>query len=361
MRHLILLITILYLPSSLVTQPVSAASIEKQPGYLSSEFVYENAPFPACHASTVAETPAGLVTAWFGGTHEKHDDVGIWLARHVDGKWTAPVEVANGVESAEKRYPTWNPVLYQAPDGPLLLFYKVGPDPREWWGMLITSKDNGQTWSAPQKLPDGILGPIKNKPVQLANGDLLCPTSTEDKSKGYDDWRAHMERTSDLGKTWTKTKSLNTGIDFSAIQPSILIHSDTKLQTLGRSRQGRIWESWSDDAGKTWSPLMAISLPNPNSGTDAVTLSDGRHLLIYNHTRKGRSPLNLAVSEDGKTWQAALVFEDQPGEYSYPAIIQTADGLVHATYTWKRKRVKHVVLDPAKLSLSEIADGQWPQ
>ena len=122
--------------------------------------------------------PQGLVTAWFGGTHEKHDDVGIWFARHIDGKWTAPVEVANGVESAEKRYPTWNPVLYQEPGGPLLLFYKVGPDPRKWWGMLITSTDNGQTWSEPQKLPEGILGPIKNKPVRLANGDLLCPTSS---------------------------------------------------------------------------------------------------------------------------------------------------------------------------------------
>ena len=339
----------------------SAASLEEQPGYVSHEFIYENAPFPSCHASTIAETPAGLVTAWFGGTHEKHDDVGIWIARHVDGKWTAPVEVANGVQSAEKRYPTWNPVLYQAPDGPLLLFYKVGPDPREWWGMLITSADNGQTWSEPQKLPDGILGPIKNKPVRLANGDLLCPTSVEDKSLGYDVWQAYMERTPDLGKTWSRTPHMNTGIDFSAIQPSILIHSDTKLQALGRSRQGRIWESWSEDAGKTWSHLMALELPNPNSGTDAVTLADGRHVLIYNHVRKGRSPLNLAVSEDGKTWQAALVFEDQPGEYSYPAIIQSADGMVHATYTWKRELVKHVVVDPAKLSLSPIIDGQWAQ
>ena len=154
---------------------------------------------------------------------------------------------------------------------------------------------------------------------------------------------------------------MNTGIDFSAIQPSILIHGESKLQALGRSRQGRIWDSWSEDGGKTWSHLMAMELPNPNSGTDAVTLADGRHLLIYNHTRKGRSPLNLAISEDGKTWQAALVFEDQPGEYSYPAIIQTADGMVHVTYTWKRELVKHVVVDPVKLSLSEIVDGQWPK
>ncbi|NOY40959.1 MAG: exo-alpha-sialidase [Planctomycetes bacterium] len=361
MRYLAPLLLAFSILFSITGHAATAASIGEQPGYLSAEFIYEDAPFPACHASTIAETPAGLIAAWFGGTDEKNKDVGIWVARHLDGKWTAPVEVANGVQSSELRYPTWNPVLYQAKGGPLLLFYKVGPDPRNWWGMMTTSADNGQTWSEPKKLPEGILGPVKNKPVRLANGDLLCPTSTEDSHLGFDSWRVHMERTPDLGKTWSKTKPLNTGIDFSAIQPSILIHSDTRLQTLGRSRQGRIWESWSEDAGKSWSPLKATGLPNPNSGTDAVTLADGRHLLIYNHTQFGRSPLNLSVSEDGETWQAALVLEDQPGEYSYPAIIQTADGLVHATYTWKRELVKHVVIDPAKLSLSEITAGKWPK
>ena len=88
---------------------------------------------------------------------------------------------------------------------------------------------------------------------------------------------------------------------------------------------------------------------NPSSGTDAVTLKDGRHLLIYNPVPKGRTPLVIAVSRDGRDWKPVVTLEDEPGEYSYPAIIQTADGRVHATYTWKRERVKHVVIDPAKL------------
>ena len=68
-----------------------------------------------------------------------------------------------------------------------------------------------------------------------------------------------------------------------------------------------------------------------------MTLKDGRHLLIYNHTDRGRSPLNLALSKDGKSWEGALVLENDPGkEFSYPAIIQTSDGLVHMTYTWHR-------------------------
>ena len=144
-----------------------------------SEFIYESAPFPSCHASTIEETKSGLITAFFGGTDEKNPDVGIWVSRHENGKWTAPVEVANGVQPDGKRHPTWNPVLFQPKTGPLLLFYKVGPSPSRWWGMMMRSTDEGKTWSKPEKLPDDILGPIKNKPVQLADGTILCGSSTE--------------------------------------------------------------------------------------------------------------------------------------------------------------------------------------
>jgi predicted neuraminidase len=107
--------------------------------------------------------------------------------------------------------------------------------------------------------------------------------------------------------------------------------------------------------------MTLTDLPNPNSGIDAVTLKDGRHLLIYNHTVKGRSPLNLAASADGHRWQAALTLENEPGEYSYPAIIQTADGLIHMVYTWKRQKIRHTVVDPAKLVLRDFVNGDWPK
>ena len=328
------------------------------PGLLKSEFIYETAPFPSCHASTIAETTTGLVAAWFGGTRERHPDVGIWLSRLVAGRWTASVKVANGVQSPTNRFPCWNPVLFQPRTGPLLLFYKVGPSPSAWWGMLTTSDDGGQTWSKPRRLPEGILGPIKNKPVRLANGDLLCPTSTE-----HAGWRVHFERTSDLGGTWNVTSPINDGKEIGPIQPSILFHKDGRLQAVGRTRQGRIFQVWSDDGGTSWGKMTLTSLPNPNAGTDAVTLKDGRQLLVYNHNAspKGRSPLNVAVSADGQEWQAALVLEDEPGkEFSYPAVIQTKDGLVHITYTWKRERIKHAVLDPRKLELRAMPGGAWP-
>lgn len=325
------------------------AAPAQEAGVVKSEFIYEKAPFAQCHVSTIVATREGFVAAWFGGTAEMNKDVGIWVARHDGTAWTTPVEVANG-ESGGTRHPCWNPVLFQPKEGPLLLFYKVGPHPKTWWGMLRTSDDAGKTWSEAGKLPEGFLGPIKNKPVQLADGTLLCPTSTE-----HDGWRVHFERSSDGGKTWEKTGPVNDGKTFGAIQPSILRLPDGKLLALCRSRQQKIVQIESSDGGKTWGEMTATSLPNPNSGIDAVTLADGRHLLVYNHTVKGRSPLNVAVSADGRTWKAALVLEDKPGdEYSYPAVIQTADGQIHITYTWKRQRVKHVVLDPAKLVLTDL-------
>jgi predicted neuraminidase len=340
-------------------QPLGAERA-RQPGVLNMEFIYEKAPFPSCHASTIAETRDRLVAAWFGGTKEGHADVGIWLSRKsADGPWSEPVEVANGVQSPEKRHPCWNPVLFQPKtpaDAPLLLFYKVGPSPSTWWGLWVSSPDGGKTWSPPQRLPEGFCGPIKNKPVQLGNGDILCPTSSE-----HAGWRVHFERTPDPGKSWSKTDPINDGKQIGAIQPSILFHPGGKLQALGRSQQGRIWEAWSDDQGRTWGAMTLTALPNPNSGTDAVTLADGRHLLVYNHTAKGRTPLNVAVSRDGKAWQAAAVLEDEPGEYSYPAVIQTRDGLVHITYTWRRRKIRHVVLDPAKLVLKDMPGGDWPK
>ncbi len=331
--------------------------LDAVPALLKSEFLYETAPFPSCHASTIAEpTGGGLVTAWFGGTAEKNPDVGIWVARLEGSRWTAPVEVANGVQPDGQRHPTWNPVLFQPKTGPLLLFYKVGPTPSTWWGMLRTSSDGGKSWSAASRIPGECVGPIKNKPVQLPNGDILSPSSSE-----HDGWRVHFERSRDLGKTWDMIGPVNDGKAVSAIQPSILFLGGDNLLALGRTRQGKLFQVGSTDLGKSWGAMTLTALPNPSSGTDAVTLQDGRHLLIYNHTPKGRSPLNLALSADAKTWQAALVLESNPGEYSYPALIQTRDGLVHATYTWKRQKVKHVVIDPAKLEPRAMVNGEWPK
>ena len=330
----------------LMAAPVAVVAVEPE----IVEFIFESAPFASAHASTIVETRSGLVAAWFGGTREGADDVGIWLSRRVSGKWTPPVEVATGVQNDGRRFPTWNPVLFELRAGELALFYKVGPNPRAWWGMVRTSSDDGRTWSDGRRLPDGILGPIKNKPVRLPDGSIIAPSSTESPDSPST-WRVHFERTRDAGETWSVSRppAAAEGSAIDAIQPSILTHGGGKLQAIGRTRSGRVFETWSEDSGQTWSPVTLLDLPNPSAGTDALTLKDGRHLLVYNHTPKGRTPLNVAISRDGRGWTTVHVLENEPGEYSYPAVIQTADGLVHITYTWRRERIKHVVLDPAKL------------
>lgn len=362
MKRFLVALAILFCGSLGPTQAQDQAQKWKS-GILVDEFIYETAPFPSCHAATIEETPTGLVASFFGGTRERHPDVGIWVSRQQNGNWTPPVEVANGNQEDGSRLPTWNPVLYQVPNGELILFYKIGPKPSEWQGWMKTSKDGGATWSEAKMLPKGYVGPVKNKP-ELIDGELYCASSTEGNG-----WRVHFEVTPDFGKTWRKIGPIDKGADnIDAIQPSILKHGNGKLQVLCRSRSRAIAESWSTDNGRTWSPLQKTELPNNNSGTDAVTMADGRHVLVYNHVLppgdlvKGpRTPLNVAVSKDGKNWKAALVLENSPiSQYSYPAVIQTSDGLLHFVYTWRRERIKHVVVDPSKLKLKKIKDGEWP-
>ena len=345
------------------------------------EFLYDTASFPECHAATIAETSGGLVAAYFGGTKERNPDVCIYVSRKGQGskKWSAPVNVANGIQNDTLRYACWNPVLYQVPAGDLLLFYKIGPSPAKWKGWLIRSKDGGVSWSKPEALPEGFLGPIKNKPVALGNGTLICPTSVEG-----DGWKIHFELF-DGGNNWRMAGKVPvppaaaTGAGandedkvpaaYQAIQPTILLHKNGTIQALSRSKNRVILSTESKDGGMTWSALAATGLPNNNSGLDGVTLRDGRHLLVYNHVlppagdSKGeRSPLNVAVSSDGKRWDAALVLEDDhTGQYSYPSVIQSSDGMVHIVYTFHRKKIKYVEIDPSKLETKKIENGSWPE
>ncbi len=331
-------------------------------GLIKQELIFplESKPTPNCHASTIEEITGGFIAAWFGGTHEKHKDVGIWISINNGKSWSEPVEVVNGVQSDTLRYPCWNPVLFKPDSGVLMLFYKLGPTPQNWWGMLMTSKDEGKTWSPPEKLGKGphgdLIGPVKNKPVQLDDGTIICPSSRETRIRGAKDiWNVHFEISHDLGRSWETVGPIHDGREIQAIQPSILLHGKGIMQILCRTQQGFIAQSWSMDHGLSWGPMEQTDLPNPNSGTDAVTLEDGRHFLVYNHTHRkgafpsGRNMLNVAISEDGRSWTLIMTLEKKEGEYSYPAVIQASDGLVHITYTFKRQSIRHLVLDPSEL------------
>ena len=346
----------------------------RHPAIVKDEFLYTNAPFPEAHASTIVETKKGdLVAAYFGGTKERNPDVCIWVSRKQNGAdtWTAPVMAADGV-FGDKRFACWNPVLFEMPNGELWLFFKIGASVGEWTGWLTKSKDGGKTWSKREPLPDGYLGPVKNKP-ELIDGRLLCGSSTEN-----DGWRFHMEILDLRDGRWKKgtpvkdldwkyihvpsTEAIKTDDNqmhpIDCIQPSILKLKDGRLQVLMRTHNAHIATSFSSDNGDTWTPVTLLDIENNQSGTDAVTLSDGRHALIYNNfetlslTKKGvRTPCSIALSNDGQTWQHVLTLEDSPiDQYSYPAIIQGRDGSLHCVYTWRRQRIAYKQIDLKKLN-----------
>jgi predicted neuraminidase len=323
------------------------------------QFVYDKAPFPAAHASSVVELRNGdLMAAWFGGTKEGAPDVAIWASARSERGWSRPIELAR-----EKEIATFNPVLFHTKDGRLWLYYKFGPHPTSWTGARRFSRDEGKTWSPAEHLPAGLYGPIRAKPLVLGDGTLVSGTSVE----SYHSWACWIERSTDNGKTFAKigpitvapqfVKPIQSGVvakeapdsfDWDKtegiIQPSVVWLGGHNLRFYARStsRTGKICVVDSNDDGVTWSQAHPIKVPNPNSGIDAVALRDGRIVLIYNHSDKVRTPLNLGISRDGEHFKMFRVLEQEPGEYSYPALIQGSNGDLHITYTWNRKRIRYV-------------------
>ncbi|MBT2591240.1 exo-alpha-sialidase [Pedobacter sp. ISL-68] len=336
LRNLSIAFTLFFLSLNIYAQKVEI---------IQSTTIFEKAPFESCHASTLVDLGKGkIMAAWFGGKHEGSKDVVIWSSIKTGKQWSLPIEIANGRINDTSRFACWNPVLFKTKNGILFLHYKVGPNPRTWWAEYKTSVNNGKTWSKAQKLPKDFLGPIKNKPIQLPNGTILYPSSTE--SLDEKTWAIHIEKSDAECKNW---KKININCDtFGVIQPSILTYPNGRLQLLCRSRQNVIVESWSENNGETWSKLKATQLPNPNSGSDAVTLKDSRQLLVYNPLTagknwwEGRSVLKLAISTDGENWQDIYTLESHnKGEYSYPAIIQDRNGNIHLSYTAERKKITY--------------------
>ena len=321
----------------------------------SQEFIFTAAPFPSAHASTIVELRDGdLLAAWFGGTHENAPDVAIWASRRTTGKWSVPLELVR-----EPNIACWNPVLFHSADGRLWLYYKFGPNARTWTGARLVSTDEARTWSPPEHLPAGLLGPIKDKPLVLHDGTILSGTSVE----SYSSWAAWIDRSTDNGKTWTKFGPItvpphprpsppNQAEQISGIiQPTIVSLGSKHLRLYARSTSdiGRICVADSYDNGLSWTQAHPTDLPNPNSGIDAVALRDGRIVLIFNNTTTGRTPLNLAISPDGEHFKIFDTLEDQPGEYSYPAIIQGKAGELDITYTWNRKRIRFATVPLANV------------
>jgi predicted neuraminidase len=317
------------------------------------EFIFVSAPFASCHASTIVELRNGdFMAAWFGGSAEGRPDVAIWGARLSGGRWTAPFELAREPHAA-----TYNPVLFYSKDNRLWLYYKFGFSPMSWTAARLWSTDDGRNWTAVEHLPAGLYGPIRAKPLVLSDGTIVSGSSVETSQT----WSCWIERSTDGGKTWSKFGPINVPRNpetsagqnppYGIIQPTIVPMGGRRLRFYARSTShiGKICAADSTDNGITWTQARPIDLPNPNSAIDAVALRDGRIVLVYNHSSRSRTPLNVAVSKDGEHFQTAATLETEPDEYSYPAVIQARNGDLHITYTWKRERIRHVVIPLANI------------
>ena len=279
-----------------------------------------------------------MIAAWFGGTAEGNPDVAIWGSRHTEAGWSPPFELAREPKTA-----CYNPVLFYTHDGRLWLYYKFGPHPDDWSAARRFSTDNGKTWSPAEHLPAGLYGPIRAKPLVLSNGVVVSGTSVE----SYHTWACWIERSIDNGQSWRRIGPITVPQQIDGIiQPSVVQLHGNHLRLYARStlQIGHICVADSTDAGLTWSPAHPLDLPNPNSGIDAITLKDGRTVLVYNNTNAGRTPLNLAASRDGLHFRMFSTLESAPGEYSYPALILARNGDLLLTYTWNRRRIRFLRL-----------------
>lgn len=304
----------------------------------------DDRPFAQCHASTITGLADGnYLLAWFAGSYEKHDDVGIWTAKGKPGAWSEPkllVKVRND--------PHWNPVLFNAPDGKVYLYFKVGKEIDYWETWVQYTEDGGETWSEARELVPGDKGgrgPVRNHMLVLSNGAWLAPASIErDKV-----WDVFVDRSEDGGNTWEATDKLdldrNEVTGEGVIQPALWESKPGHVHMLMRSSSGKICRSDSDDYGKTWSKIKETDLPNNNSGIDIAHLGGEKVALIYNPVSGNwgkRYPITVAISTDnGETWPLKYDIEKGEGEkdeLSYPAIFHE-DGHLVACYTWNRQRV----------------------
>ncbi len=305
------------------------------------EFIFgDQRPHASCHASTLVRMPDGsFLAAWFGGHAEGRDDVSIWGAIRNSNGWTEPRRLARVQECAH-----WNPVLFVDDDGVVHLWFKVGPTFEEWTTWVQTSDDAGRTWSPARQLVAGDQigrGPVKNKPIQLADGTWLAPASVEKNRV----WDVFVDRSEDRGRTWVASplvaRDRTLVPDPGVIQPTLWESEPGRVHMLMRSTRGVICASDSLDAGRTWTHVRRTSLPNNNSGIDLAEDGRGMLLLACNPVNAPnlRSPLSLLASLDnGASWDRVYDLETDRAEYSYPAVVATPQGFA-GVYTWKRERI----------------------
>lgn len=309
--------------------------------------------FPQCHANCLLPLPDGrILCVYFAGTHEKADDVGIYLSEFNTKTWLAPRLLAKVSDE-----PHWNPVIFPTKEG-IRVVFKTGKEIRHWRSHTMLSRDGGRSWSRPQPYTDNPAGgPVRSKPIRLSTGELLAPNSDEDGA-----WLPRVDISRDEGETFlrwgqipvnlTSPQEENHIAGRGAIQPTLWESAPGQVHALLRTSTGWIFRSDSTDGGRTWSRARRLDVPNNNSGIDVVRAEDGRLFLALNPVSGdfvARTPLCIYESTDnGDTFRPFAVVNDtvldeftgKGAEFSYPSLA-IADGALHLGYTYNRRSIAY--------------------
>lgn len=324
----------------------------------SSELIFEKIPnFPVHHCSTITEAGNGdLLVSWYGGSYESSDDQVLFISRRKKGQrnWSTPEILVrspghppgNALLFTDKTKRIW--LVWGRMDGTQPMNRGTGWDACRLFAR--TSSDNGYTWSKDEPFYGDTLGWLpRNLSITLNDGRLIVPMSDELHGHGVD-WSFFLS-TADNGKTWLKSGLMKGGE-----QPTFIQRADSSLLAYLRVRPN-IVASESHDGGKTWTDPKATQWKNPDSGISMRRLANGHVLLVFNNQDDARSPLHIARStDDAHTWESPLILETNPGEYSYPSVLQTLDGKIHIIYTYRRYSIKHVELNEYWLTHFERPD-----
>jgi predicted neuraminidase len=300
------------------------------------------------HPASVDELQNGdLYLVFFSGQGEYHDDTAaVFGSRLKKGtsRWTAPVAIAR-----DPFHSLGNAVIWQAPDGPVWLFY-VDRFGETWSNSRIAaklSKDGARTWSDATMYVRG-RDNSPSHPIGLSNGEYLLPiyhevgTNTE---KVDANCTSSFLRYETAKRRWTETNRVRSRLG--NIQPAVVQITDQHLIAFCRRggdyegrKDGWLVRTESHDGGRSWSEGKDSEFPNPNAAVDLIKLKNGHLLLVYNDSFNERTPLAVAISTDsGKSFPHRRNIAEGRGDFGYSTAIQTKDGRIHVTYTSDERTV----------------------
>ncbi|MGN8154285.1 glycosyl hydrolase [Agrobacterium tumefaciens] len=345
------------------------------------------------------QADGSLICAWFGGSLEGKSDISIYASvlRKNASTWGPAQRLSFDPDHSEQ-----NPVLFQAPDGRLILFHTSQPSGNQdecrirMAELVIDPADPTRLFSSEGQYLDLPRGCFVRAPLVIRrDGAWLlpifrCVQRPDQKWNGSHDTAA-IGVSQDNGQTW-RLEELSQSTGCVHMSP-VSIGNSASAAFFRRRQADFVFRTESTDEGRSWTVPAPTDLPNNNSSIAAITLSDGRIALIcnpVNHEASSdrraslydelgeddgrpdadptggivpvwgvpRAPVSVCLSTDGgKTFPQRILIEDGAGtclsndsidgrnlEMSYPWLLPDPDGSLHIAYTYHRRAIKYVHL-----------------